>query len=183
MKSFGLLDPFSCSKATRLQVLRPAPAEHKDLAAYHTQDYLQFVLEPAERTLGELDRADFGLEEVSEFGSRVTRFITRDSRLPQDCPPFAGLSEYVRLVAGGTLTGSCLSYHRKSWVKCIFDQLPLLSEKTGQTLRSAGMEAGIYFDYAHLGALVQLHTADIMHEREKLRDSAMSLTAYWRYSR
>ncbi|KAH9918958.1 histone deacetylase complex protein [Fomitopsis serialis] len=87
VKAYGLLDPAKCPKDTRLQVLRPVPADDKELGAYHTQDYLQFVLNPANGSApDDPNVAEFGLEE--------------------DCPPFAGLSQYVRLVAGGTLTAA-----------------------------------------------------------------------------
>ncbi|CCL99398.1 uncharacterized protein FIBRA_01416 [Fibroporia radiculosa] len=87
VKAFGLLDPSACNEKTCLHILRPTPAGHKDLLLYHTRDYLELVLKPNNEhfTHDSNRKAEFGLEE--------------------DCPPFAGLPEYVRLVAGATLAG------------------------------------------------------------------------------
>ncbi|KAH7911174.1 hypothetical protein BJ138DRAFT_1126255 [Hygrophoropsis aurantiaca] len=68
-----------------IQILKPRRASPKELSIYHTHEYLEYALNPhnsAEST---------GLQGV-EFG------------LEDDCPPFHGLHEYIRLVAGATLT-------------------------------------------------------------------------------
>lgn len=61
-----MLDIANCPKNTRLQVLRPVLADQKDLAMYHTEEYLQFILDPDTLLRDEESEGnDFGLEEVS----------------------------------------------------------------------------------------------------------------------
>ncbi|KAJ8516108.1 hypothetical protein ONZ45_g6551 [Pleurotus djamor] len=88
--SLGLLSP-SYSSDPKLAPLTPKRALRDALSMYHTNDYLDFVLNPrrsaeAEEEGGSSNSADFGLED--------------------DCPIFKGLSDYVPLVAGATLTAA-----------------------------------------------------------------------------
>ncbi|TFK41576.1 histone deacetylase 8 [Crucibulum laeve] len=90
ISSLGLMKP-DFSTTSRLQVINPRRATYKELAVYHSRDYLDFVLEarhidssPASLCTG--TNTEFGLED--------------------DCPPFSGLPDYVRLVAGATLTAA-----------------------------------------------------------------------------
>lgn len=67
VKALGLLTPTESSYSTKIQPVRPVRATIKELAAYHTQDYLQFMLDPknASATVRKSeDDAEFGLEEV-----------------------------------------------------------------------------------------------------------------------
>ncbi|TFK22393.1 Arginase/deacetylase [Coprinopsis marcescibilis] len=77
--SMGLLK--HNSESHRIQVVNPRRASFKDLAAYHSKEYLEFVLEAANEV---------------QFNEELG--------LQDDCPPFTGLSDYVPLVAGATLT-------------------------------------------------------------------------------
>jgi histone deacetylase 8 len=59
------------SKSTRLQVVTPQRASFRDLAVYHTRDYLEIVLN---KNNGNEDREanitidnEFGLEDVRDF--------------------------------------------------------------------------------------------------------------------
>ncbi|KIM48692.1 hypothetical protein M413DRAFT_59621 [Hebeloma cylindrosporum] len=75
------------SQKRRLAVVTPRKASYKDLSVYHTRDYLDAILYSGNpgKTEGEAEpNAEFGLED--------------------DCPYFLGLSEYVQMVAGATLT-------------------------------------------------------------------------------
>ncbi|KAK0210523.1 histone deacetylase complex protein [Desarmillaria ectypa] len=63
----------------KAQVIRPVPATHRELREYHTDDYLDVVLD---------DNAS----------SSMSHGLT------DDCPIFRGLPSYVQLVAGATLT-------------------------------------------------------------------------------
>ncbi|KAJ8469205.1 hypothetical protein ONZ45_g16967 [Pleurotus djamor] len=88
--SLGLLSP-SYSSYRKLAPLTPKRALRDALSMYHTNDYLDFVLNPrrsaeSEEEGGSPNSADFGLED--------------------DCPIFKGLSDYVPLVAGATLTAA-----------------------------------------------------------------------------
>ncbi|KAH8100349.1 histone deacetylase 8 [Cristinia sonorae] len=88
VKAFGLFSPKPGSR-TQLRPLRPIPATMSDLAVYHTRDYLDFVLDgknAVKAAPGTPSRAEFGLED--------------------DCPPFHGLPDYIRLVAGASLTAA-----------------------------------------------------------------------------
>lgn len=68
---------------SQMKMIKPIRASYKDLQVYHSRDYLDFVLNPQ----GEItSNAQFGLED--------------------DCPPFRGLSDYVQLVAGASLTAA-----------------------------------------------------------------------------
>ncbi|KAG6885702.1 hypothetical protein C0992_004945 [Termitomyces sp. T32_za158] len=75
----SLIHAFGLSK--RVKVLRPTPASHKDLAVYHTRDYIDAVLSPSPAP-----NDHFGLD--------------------SDCPPFPLLHAYVPLVAGAALTAA-----------------------------------------------------------------------------
>ncbi|KAF9561398.1 histone deacetylase complex protein [Agrocybe pediades] len=87
INSLGLMSNSTGESKRRLRVVTPQRATRKDLAVYHTEDYLDMVLTPLENPTPSISAdADFGLED--------------------DCPLFAGLSEYVELVAGATLTAA-----------------------------------------------------------------------------
>ncbi|KAI3601319.1 histone deacetylase 8 [Moniliophthora roreri] len=79
IKDFDLLSQ-SYSNKRRILVIKPHIASYQDLVAYHSKDYLDFILNGNE----EGSPAGFGLED--------------------DCPVFPGLKEYVCCVAGATLT-------------------------------------------------------------------------------
>lgn len=86
-KELGLLSSKFTSPRSICPV-RPQLATLADLSAYHTRDYLEFVLNPNNPQSVDKDGA------VGEFG------------LEDDCPYFPGLPEYVRLVGGGSLTAA-----------------------------------------------------------------------------
>ncbi len=68
---------------SQMKMIKHIRASYKDLQVYHSRDYLDFVLSPQ----GEITmNAQLGLED--------------------DCPPFRGLSDYVQLVAGASLTAA-----------------------------------------------------------------------------
>ncbi|EIW77131.1 arginase deacetylase [Coniophora puteana RWD-64-598 SS2] len=74
-----------------LQPIRPRKAAYKELATYHTREYLDYTLDPENQR--EVNSAEVGIEgKMNEFG------------LEDDCPPFLGMDEYIRLVAGATFT-------------------------------------------------------------------------------
>ncbi|KAJ4473067.1 histone deacetylase 8 [Lentinula aciculospora] len=81
--AFGLLSP-EYPSTRRLQVISPRLATIEDLSVYHARDYLQAVLHVEETDPESL--VEFGLED--------------------DCPRFSGLPEYIRLVAGATITAA-----------------------------------------------------------------------------
>ncbi|KAL0575049.1 hypothetical protein V5O48_006922 [Marasmius crinis-equi] len=83
VKDLGLLSS-TYSVTRRIQVVRPRVASYKDLEIYHSKQYLDYLLGDSddEEALPE----DFGLED--------------------DCPVFPGLGEYVKAVAGATLTAA-----------------------------------------------------------------------------
>ncbi|GLB39330.1 putative deacetylase [Lyophyllum shimeji] len=77
----------------RVKVIRPVRASYKELAAYHTREYLDAVLAPQSsdapktpHSLSSHPESDFGLD--------------------SDCPPFPALPAYVPLVAGASLTAA-----------------------------------------------------------------------------
>ncbi|TFK66344.1 histone deacetylase complex protein [Pluteus cervinus] len=80
VSSLGLL-----SAPHRAQVINPTCATYKDLATYHSRDYLDYVLNPQ-------NSQDSDAPTSSIFG------------IEDDCPPFPGLPAYVEIVAGATLT-------------------------------------------------------------------------------
>lgn len=93
------------SRKKKLQVVTPRKATYKDLAVYHTRDYLDFVLDASKSSNAGADSGfsmdvEFGLEDViiSPINS------LHSSNLFQDCPPFPGLAEYVQMIGGATLT-------------------------------------------------------------------------------
>ncbi|KAG6900301.1 hypothetical protein C0993_000274, partial [Termitomyces sp. T159_Od127] len=79
----SLIHAFGLSK--RVKVLRPVRASPKDIAVYHTREYLDAVLSPHPSPSPDLGEA-FGLD--------------------SDCPPFPLLHAYVSLVAGSALTAA-----------------------------------------------------------------------------
>ncbi|KAI0937662.1 hypothetical protein AcW1_001515 [Taiwanofungus camphoratus] len=88
VKAYGLLNPQSNDQQSRLQLLRPVPADYKALSAYHSRDYLEFVLSPQKSPHSD------GASQQTEYG------------LEEDCPPFDGLPEYIRLVGGASLSAA-----------------------------------------------------------------------------
>ena len=64
VKAFKLLTTGHAYTSSSLKIINPKPAEYKDLAAFHTRDYLDFVLDPNSLS-DDGQRSEFGLEEVS----------------------------------------------------------------------------------------------------------------------
>ncbi|KAH9855639.1 histone deacetylase 8 [Lenzites betulinus] len=88
VKAYGLLSSgveASSQNRSVLQLLPPPPADSKELAAYHDQDYLDYILNARSYTQDDLN-AEYGLEE--------------------DCPAFPRLADYVQLVGGATLAAA-----------------------------------------------------------------------------
>ncbi|KAK7437922.1 hypothetical protein VKT23_018357 [Stygiomarasmius scandens] len=79
INALGLLS--NTRSTRRIQVINPRRAAYKDLAIYHSKEYLDFVLNPSD-------------EEPESFG------------LEDDCPIFDGMPEYIQLVAGATCTAA-----------------------------------------------------------------------------
>ncbi|PPQ90526.1 hypothetical protein CVT25_015816 [Psilocybe cyanescens] len=88
ISSLGLMG-LDASQTRRLQVVTPRKATYKDLAMYHTRDYLEVVLDAKNSDANPETRS---LSVDAEFG------------LSDDCPMFEGLADYVHIVAGATLT-------------------------------------------------------------------------------
>ncbi|KAJ7154689.1 hypothetical protein C8R46DRAFT_1118133 [Mycena filopes] len=83
-RSLGLFSrDFSPTRVIAL--VPPQAAAFTDLNAYHTKEYLDFILDPKN-----VDSGDDGTKK--ELG------------LEDDCPPFEGMADYVRLVGGASLT-------------------------------------------------------------------------------
>ena len=53
------------SNSRRLQVITPLKASYRDLAVYHTRDYLDTVLDPSPSANQASNATEFGLEDVS----------------------------------------------------------------------------------------------------------------------
>ncbi|KAF5368651.1 hypothetical protein D9757_010198 [Collybiopsis confluens] len=85
VNALGLLSPGYSS--SQLRVVKPKPATDDELRVYHAPTYLDVVLQASGASLD-------SVEVLAEFG------------LEDDCPKFDGLPEYVRLVAGATLTAA-----------------------------------------------------------------------------
>lgn len=106
VNAMGLMSP-EFSNTRQIQLVNPGRATYKDLAVYHSRDYLDFVLDPENSTRGVSGNSDetndFGLEDVR---SDIPLLLLSHSYQQQDCPPFPGLHDYVPLVAGGTLTAA-----------------------------------------------------------------------------
>ncbi|KDR72484.1 hypothetical protein GALMADRAFT_126034 [Galerina marginata CBS 339.88] len=88
ISSLGLLTP-DASRTRHLRVVTPRKATYKDLAVYHSRDYLDVVLDPSKSN-------------DEEVGN--TTSIDGEFGLEDDCPPFPGLAEYIQIVGGATLT-------------------------------------------------------------------------------
>ncbi|KAF8056680.1 histone deacetylase 8 [Lyophyllum atratum] len=101
----SLIHAFGLSK--RVKVIRPVRASYKDLAAYHTRDYLDAVLAPPSSNTSTDANSPF--EPDSELG------------LDSDCPPFPALSAYVPLVAGATLTAAQALINRIARIAICWD--------------------------------------------------------------
>ncbi|EPQ53489.1 histone deacetylase complex protein [Gloeophyllum trabeum ATCC 11539] len=87
INALGLLSHNQDQEMLPIRVVKPVPAQYDDLAAYHTRDYLEFILDPKNSSGAVVEQDD-----VLEYG------------MEDDCPPFPGLPHYVRYVAGATLT-------------------------------------------------------------------------------
>lgn len=88
LNSLGLLSP-NYSATHRLQIIKPIRASYKELSYYHTEGYLDAVLHPVDSNLN------------SEFVE-----VSANYGLEDDCPMFEGISDYVELVGGATLTAA-----------------------------------------------------------------------------
>jgi hypothetical protein len=71
VSSLGLLENGPAAHGTpQIQVIKPARASYKDLALYHSRDYLDFVLNPENSSTDDTEDApmsqniDFGLQDV-----------------------------------------------------------------------------------------------------------------------
>ncbi|KAJ3517504.1 hypothetical protein NLJ89_g442 [Agrocybe chaxingu] len=95
VNALGLMGP-RYSNSRRLQVVTPRRATHKDLAVYHTRDYLAVVLDPSNATApdgGEKENSvnsEFGLEDLTEYVQIVGgATLTAVSALQQDITDLA----------------------------------------------------------------------------------------------
>ncbi|KAJ7512578.1 histone deacetylase complex protein [Mycena galericulata] len=75
------------SPARTIALVPPQSAGFAELNSYHTKEYLDFVLDP-----NNVESGDEGTK--TELG------------LEDDCPPFGGMADYVRLVGGASLTAA-----------------------------------------------------------------------------
>ncbi|KAI0777517.1 histone deacetylase 8 [Trametes elegans] len=101
VKEFGIFSDRQPGK-TELQLLRPIPAELRELSAYHDRDYLEHVLGSNTQKTGQITtNADYGIEE--------------------DCPTFPQLPSYVRLVAGASITGARALRDRQTHIAICWD--------------------------------------------------------------
>ncbi|EIN09162.1 Arginase/deacetylase [Punctularia strigosozonata HHB-11173 SS5] len=97
VKEYGLLATSSAAEAgagealPKAKILRPQPASYKDLSAYHSEDYLRYVLDP---------RRSSGTQEPGRAQ------VTEDFGLEDDCPLFPGVHRYVSLIAGASLSAA-----------------------------------------------------------------------------
>ncbi|KAJ6454679.1 hypothetical protein C8R45DRAFT_1111917 [Mycena sanguinolenta] len=83
-RALGLFSRDFSSMRT-IALIPPQSAGFAELNSYHTKEYLDFILDPQTVENGsDAAKAEFGLRD--------------------DCPPFEGMSEYVRLVGGASLT-------------------------------------------------------------------------------
>ncbi|KAF5345921.1 hypothetical protein D9758_011417 [Tetrapyrgos nigripes] len=92
VNSLGLFS--SASAERRLQVVNPRRASYRDLAVYHSREYLDFVLNPKHPGTP----ADYGDDDLREAREAFG--------LEDDCPIFEGMSDYIQLVAGATMTAA-----------------------------------------------------------------------------
>jgi len=92
VNSLGLLSP-QYSASRRIQVIKPIRASYKELAAYHSREYLDAVLHTT------LPAGDSSPSSIQAVATSAAAFGLED-----DCPVFDGMSEYVQLVGGATLT-------------------------------------------------------------------------------
>ncbi|KAH8829748.1 histone deacetylase 8 [Flagelloscypha sp. PMI_526] len=88
IRHLGLLERQS------LQVLKPSLAGRTALELYHDPEYLDFVLDDARNSSS------------SEASNHVTQEAIEEFGLRDDSPPFPGLPNYVRLVAGASITAA-----------------------------------------------------------------------------
>jgi len=71
-----------------VNVFRPKPATWKDLNAFHSDDYIDFL-------------KNITQDNMQEAGSQLERF-----NLGADCPVFDGLFEYCQTYTGGSISGA-----------------------------------------------------------------------------
>ena len=85
VKAFGLLSPRPGATA-QLRLMRPVPAAVKDLAIYHTRDYLDFVFNKENAIKQEHPaHVEFGLEDVREQPWKKRSMLTMVAGLPAIC--------------------------------------------------------------------------------------------------
>ncbi|KAI8969436.1 histone deacetylase complex protein [Trametes punicea] len=102
VKAFGLLSPLQDSVVnvgnSVMQVLSPVSADIRELSTYHDKDYLEYIL-GGNKSEGR--NAEYGLEE--------------------DCPAFPQLAEYVRHIAGASLTAARALHHGRADIAICWD--------------------------------------------------------------
>ena len=63
ISAMGIISPeFMAAKL--MQIINPTKATYKDLAMYHSREYLDFVLDPENSRYEASPKNDFGLEDV-----------------------------------------------------------------------------------------------------------------------
>lgn len=82
------------TRPRRIQVVNPSRATRQALSTYHSKDYLDFILDASSQQKAQLEDSESNRLLALEFG------------LEDDCPIFPGLSDYVQLVGGATLTAA-----------------------------------------------------------------------------
>lgn len=88
--------------------MNPRKATYKELAVYHSNDYLDFVLD-SKNYVSSAGDAPMDASLNANFG------------LEDDCPPFQGLPEYVQLIAGAVLTAAEVLRQSKAEIAICWD--------------------------------------------------------------
>ncbi|ORY42223.1 Arginase/deacetylase [Rhizoclosmatium globosum] len=76
----------------QMRILEPKPVSREDLVQFHSEEFVDALLTAELNLDTELSKEQ--LETLQDFG------------LVHDCPVFPGLSDYVKYVAGGTITAA-----------------------------------------------------------------------------
>ncbi|KAI0684298.1 histone deacetylase complex protein [Cytidiella melzeri] len=96
VKQYGLLNlvnPWSSEAFVR--IICPTPATPEDLTTYHTRRYIEFVL-----------NAQNFSRSSSANSSGSSNDLYAEYGIEEDCPAFASLPHYVRLVGGATMAAA-----------------------------------------------------------------------------
>ena len=106
IKAYGLLENIS--------IITPSVASKDDLLTFHSDDYIDCIENVQERIINALENSDDWSFENLDFDDIDEEEMITSFGLGYDCTLFKHMYDYIKVVAGGTISAAELLVNKKS---------------------------------------------------------------------